>query len=245
MEALVRRVVPEEIDNVDEMMPQFKGREEELVETLRTMQERAVAQKARVQGQKAAKREARNTVQQGGVELPVPGPTAESGEGLSAAEAAGVAAGAAAALGVAAGIAAGAKKKKKEDEELRDLSDIASGGGDAPILVHEDASKSESGSASGASSGKRRTALELAIEAGDWEAVGEAAAMMSDTSVTTASTTEVQALAEGESYDEEDVDVRRMRKAGVNSDRAAELDAMIDEGNWTGVVAAAKSIQQG
>ena len=49
------------------------------------------------------------------------------------------------------------------------MSDIASGGGDAPILVHEDASRSESGSASGASSGKRRTALELAIEAGDWE----------------------------------------------------------------------------
>ena len=115
VEALVRRVVPEEIDNVDEMMLQFKGREEELVETLRTMQERAVAQKARVQGQKAAKREARNIVQQGGVELPVPGATAASGEGLSAAEAAGVAAGAAAALGVAAGIAAGAKKKKEEE----------------------------------------------------------------------------------------------------------------------------------
>ena len=40
VENLVRRVVPEEIDNVDEMMLQFKGREEELVETLRTMQQR-------------------------------------------------------------------------------------------------------------------------------------------------------------------------------------------------------------
>ena len=239
VEALVRRVVPEEIDNVDEMMLQFKGREEELVETLRTMQERAIAQKARVQGQKAAKREARNTVQQGGVELPKPGATA-GGDGLDPAAAAGVAAGAAAAVGVAAGIAAGAKKKdqgKGDEEEHGDLSDISSA--EAAILVHEDASKSESGSASAASSGKRRTALELAIEAGDWEAVGEAAAMMSDTSVTTASTTEVQALAEGKSYDEEDEDVRRMRKAGVNADRAAELDAMIDAGNWTGVVAAA------
>jgi len=234
VEALVRRVVPEEIDNVDEMMLQFKGREEELVETLRTMQERAVAQKARVQGQKAAKREARNTVQQGGVELPVPGAAAATEEGLSPAEAAGVAAGAAAALGVAAGIAAGAKKR---EEDQHDLSDISSG--EAPVLIHEDTSKSDTGSASAASSGKRRTALEMAIEAGDWEAVGEAAAMMSDTSVTTASTTEVQALAEGVSYDDEDSDVRRMRKAGVNSDRAAELDAMIDEGNWTGVVAAA------
>jgi hypothetical protein len=39
VEALVRCVVPEEIDNVDEMMNQFKGCEEELVETLRTRQE--------------------------------------------------------------------------------------------------------------------------------------------------------------------------------------------------------------
>ena len=37
--------VPEEKDNVDEMMMQFRGREEELVETLRSMQERQVAQK--------------------------------------------------------------------------------------------------------------------------------------------------------------------------------------------------------
>jgi hypothetical protein len=238
VESLVRRVVPEEIDNVDEMMLQFKGREEELVESLRTMEERAVAQKARAQGHKAAKREARNTIEQGGVELPVPGATPASDEGLSATEAAGVAAGIAAALDVAAGIAAGPKTKKDEDD--RDLLDIASGGGDdAPILIHEDASKSESASTSGASSSGRRTALELAIEAGDWEAVGQAAAKLSTTPVTTVETVKVQALAESVSYDEEDEDVRRMRKAGVNANRAAELDAMIDEGNWAGVVAAA------
>jgi hypothetical protein len=106
-----------------------------------------------------------------------------------------------------------------------------------PLLIHEDASTPSESVSSG--SGKRRTALELAIEAGDWEAVGEAAAMMSDTSVTTASSGEARALAEGHSYDEEDSDVARMRKAGVNADRAAELDNMIDQGDWTGVVAAA------
>jgi hypothetical protein len=66
-----------------------------------------VTQKARVQGQKAAKREARNAVQQGGVELPVPGATAGAEEGLSSAEAASVA------TGAGAGIAAGKKKEKK------------------------------------------------------------------------------------------------------------------------------------
>ena len=115
-------------------------------------------------------------------------------------------------LGVAAVVAAGTKKKKEEED--RDLSDIASGGGDGPILVHEDASTSESENAPGTSSGKRRTALELAIQAGDWEAVGEAAAMMSDTSVPTVSTTEAHTLPEGVSHDEEDEDVRRMRKVG-------------------------------
>ena len=59
VEALVRRVVPEEADNVDEMLNQFKGREEELVETLRRMQERAIASRARLAVQKSVKLEAR------------------------------------------------------------------------------------------------------------------------------------------------------------------------------------------
>jgi hypothetical protein len=59
IEALVKRVVPEEKDNIDEMLSQFKGREEELVETLRRMQERAIASRARLAVQKSAKLEAR------------------------------------------------------------------------------------------------------------------------------------------------------------------------------------------
>ena len=47
VEALVRRVVPDEIDNVDDIMVQFSGREEELIETLRSMQEKSIAQRAR------------------------------------------------------------------------------------------------------------------------------------------------------------------------------------------------------
>jgi len=63
VEALVTAVVPEEADNVDEMMTQFRGREEELVETLRSMQERQVAQKARKESQKQAKRQAKEYIQ--------------------------------------------------------------------------------------------------------------------------------------------------------------------------------------
>ena len=43
VEALARRVVPDEIDNVDERMKQFKGREDKMIETLRTMQEKSIA----------------------------------------------------------------------------------------------------------------------------------------------------------------------------------------------------------
>jgi hypothetical protein len=47
---------------VDEMMQQFKGREDELLETLRTMQERQVAHKARTTTNKQVKLEAKQAV---------------------------------------------------------------------------------------------------------------------------------------------------------------------------------------
>jgi hypothetical protein len=179
VEALVRRVVPEEIDNVDEMMNQFKGREEELVETLRTMQERAVAQKARQAGQRAAKVEARRSVQRG----VVPG---TSGAESSASSAAG--------------------------------TDTTDGS-----LV--------------------RTALEHAIEAGDWDAVGQAAAVMSDAS--TASTGEIDRFANANiSQSTDGTPGSRKPFQGVNASRAVELDAMIDQGDWSGVVAAANRFSQ-
>jgi hypothetical protein len=40
VEELVQRVVPEEMEHVDELMLRFRGREDELLKPLRTMQER-------------------------------------------------------------------------------------------------------------------------------------------------------------------------------------------------------------
>jgi len=57
---MVQDIVPDEVDNVDEMMNQFKGKEEELLETLRTMKERNVAKKARLESQKIARRNTRS-----------------------------------------------------------------------------------------------------------------------------------------------------------------------------------------
>eukprot|EP00815_Leptocylindrus_aporus_P003836 CAMPEP_0116057606 /NCGR_PEP_ID=MMETSP0322-20121206/4710_1 /TAXON_ID=163516 /ORGANISM="Leptocylindrus danicus var. apora, Strain B651" /LENGTH=813 /DNA_ID=CAMNT_0003541647 /DNA_START=648 /DNA_END=3089 /DNA_ORIENTATION=+ len=61
VERLVRKVVPDESENIDEMMRQFEGREEELLETLRSMQEKAIAQRQRLAMQKNAKRQATQT----------------------------------------------------------------------------------------------------------------------------------------------------------------------------------------
>jgi hypothetical protein len=61
VEALVRRVVPDEIDNIDDIMVQFSGREQELIETLRAMQEKSIAQRARAAVQRSAKKEASRT----------------------------------------------------------------------------------------------------------------------------------------------------------------------------------------
>jgi hypothetical protein len=43
VEELLRQVIPEEAEHVEEMMLQFQGYEDELLETLQTMQERQLA----------------------------------------------------------------------------------------------------------------------------------------------------------------------------------------------------------
>ena len=56
---LVRDVAPDEERNVDEMIRQFKSREEELLETLLGMKEKIIARKARIESQMIAKRDAK------------------------------------------------------------------------------------------------------------------------------------------------------------------------------------------
>lgn len=60
VEALVRLVLPDEVEKVDAMMEQFKGREAELVSTLQTMQERSATQRARAAVHKSKNRPQRD-----------------------------------------------------------------------------------------------------------------------------------------------------------------------------------------
>ena len=57
---MVQEVVPDEVQNIDEMMIQFKGREEDLLEALQTMKERNAVRKARLESQKIARRNTRS-----------------------------------------------------------------------------------------------------------------------------------------------------------------------------------------
>eukprot|EP00592_Proboscia_alata_P025303 CAMPEP_0194443670 /NCGR_PEP_ID=MMETSP0176-20130528/126840_1 /TAXON_ID=216777 /ORGANISM="Proboscia alata, Strain PI-D3" /LENGTH=1640 /DNA_ID=CAMNT_0039269957 /DNA_START=510 /DNA_END=5432 /DNA_ORIENTATION=- len=291
VERLVKRVVPDEIHNVDEMMHQFRGREEELVETLRTMQERSIAQRERAAIHRSAKREAR----QGSKQLPptvARTPTAARSFSSRDAGRAGsksfmdedtidpflsmrdttkqqpkFSEDPNSATNLGRSVSAGSTKPPDQGglanlfgffggnkvpsfsnvgstKDLNATSTPPENNNTSALAKYVDESKKSNSS---------RTALEMAIECGDWEAVGEAAAMMSDASLTSGST------GGGDSHDGTSRSSRSFGSAGRSGGgggngnkggggtkggersnmKASELDKMIDEGNWTGVVAAA------
>ena len=205
VEDLVQRVVPEEIQNVDEMMLQFRGREDELVETLRTMQERAVAQKARSNLHRVAKQQAKDRKKidaQNSI-------TVKSSKSIGTGQVSAAIA-TSKSLGTG-GIENKSSRKKDKTEKSEDKSPTKSKG--------------------------NQTALEAAIEAGDWDAVGEEAALLTDSnSLTSADTDEINKFADGVSTDGSSV-------TGSNNlaDVADELEELIEAGDWTGVVQAASS----
>jgi len=206
--------VPEEIQNVDEMMLQFRGREDELVETLRTMQERAVAQKARNSSQRAAKQQAKlsSTPQKTLSEVTI---TAKSSKSIG--------------IGQLAGSKAAATKAAAKSLGTGEIQSTSKKKNDAKVKTEDNSEKLKSK--------QNHTALEAAIEAGDWEAVGEEAALLTDSnSLTSADTDEINKFADGVSTDGSSV-------AGSKdlADVADELEELIEAGDWTGVVQAASS----
>lgn len=234
VEALVRRVVPEEIDNVDEMMNQFKGREEELVETLRTMQERAIAQKARSAGHKTAKLEARKNVKRGVVPGAPPPPATvrqasppniepqPSPEEVPA-------------IPIIAPVSP-VLSEAAEAEQPTNVPHSFSGG------TFSDGNES---STLGSLQETRRS-LDRAIDEGDWEAVGQAAAFLSDGSEGTneAAGGQFELAANSNLSSTSGFSRTRQTKDDETAVRAAELDEMIEKGDWSGVVAAANRFSQ-
>jgi len=212
VERLVRRVVPDEIDNIDEMMLQFEGREPELVETLRTMQERSVAQRARAAVQKTAKLEAKTKAA-----------LSNRSDGSASSSS----------LSHYGGSASNSSVSDYQDDSY------STGGEDSSSLT--DSSVSDLGSSLMTSeesrSGSRKTtqsSLELAIEKGDWRAVGEAAAMMG--SGDGGDSLIIQDDSGSSSFNSS---IEESSKA----ERVNRLDKLIAKGDWAGIVAAAGTYQ--
>eukprot|EP00934_Nitzschia_sp_Nitz4_P003763 Nitzschia sp. Nitz4//scaffold95_size97785//55561//58838//NITZ4_004671-RA/size97785-augustus-gene-0.108-mRNA-1//-1//CDS//3329560484//3753//frame0 len=198
VEELVRRVVPEEIQNVDEMMMQFQGREDELIETLRTMEERAVAQKARLGAQKQAKVQAKlKTSEERAADASVLSAKAAAAKTLVESE-----------------------PMETEAKEIPPTEETAK----RTLPTPEETKPKKMSRA------QRQTALEEAIEAGDWEAVGEAAAMLSDSSLASADTEELKKIGDSLATGNDEFD---------DDGGSEDLDRLIEKGDWTGVVHAA------
>ena len=268
--SLVERVVPEELDHVDEMMSQFRGREEELVETLRNMLEREIAQKARKSINRQVKMEAREMVRENRKKAEssddagnigdrtenqaVEGPLFISADGdddtaghiedelvpssdepSSPIEAL-----------IATTVQGNLKTRESESsgkpprDPNRSLEGIQVKSssllrGTLPPATDDDdeTPPAQATEIDAEEKERRREALFAAVESGDWEAVGEAAAILSDTDDSRFTGTFESSRSGSSSASSKD-----------RAARAQQLTALIDAGDWTGVVAHASRFNE-
>lgn len=268
VEALVRQVVPDEINNIDEMMNQFKGREEELVETLRTMQERTIAKRERAARNKSAKLVAKREVRQKRKMQAAKAVGAQNTrEGLPpnglpprAVGAAAGAAGAAIAVTVLREETPIARLRNRTPSpanlsstsefsepnfkhEVQSPQSVDSSSDWVPI-VKPNKGDSKGAVVSGdivhvAKKKAVRESMEKAIESGNWEAVGNAAALMADSNSTiSAGTVELH------EPDSSGYGSGSTGNASVDKKTGSQLDDLIKAGDWTGVVLAAKEVSK-
>lgn len=244
VEALVEKVVPEEKDNIDEMMLQFRGREEELVETLRTMQEREVAQKARVEGQKRAKRDARQTAEQRKLEstaMATAGDTAiddnwiEEIDNTPAEPDVHL-------IDTSAADAPMSLDDEEADEMIEDDDDlpraaipaaVAAAGVGAAVVASTSSNRTVAPPPTDPEPAPKEVppqnmedlqeALKRAIDAEDWEKVAETAAGLSGKF----------------NYDSEDDDDTEHDASTKSTDKSQRINELVDKGDWDGVVAVA------
>jgi len=242
VETLVRRLVPDEIDNIDEMMLQFRGREDELVEALRTMQERNIAKRARAAQNRVVKMEVKKNIKNKRQGLPPSGPRSVLLDRQGKVDKVGV-------IGTAGTRSEITPMSRvgnsvplvlpplPESEIIRDYNDVQS----LTSLVSTASGNKSCRSMSSTS----RAALEIAIEKGDWDAVGEAAAKMNDGSESSVATSDF-----GESVGESTMSSSMLSKdssgeysrstySGSKGGRIDDLEKLIDKGDWSAVVAVA------
>jgi len=245
VEALVRRVVPDEIDNVDDIMVQFSGREEELIETLRAMQEKSIAQRARAAVQRSAKKEAGRTgrdtmhdessedlgqsmTTDGGQSMTTDGGQSATTDGQTR---------------------SGSERGDSTTEQFTEADDYSTSSGSSGNGTMSSYSSGLSDSRSGVTGSeysesqygesqfsgstgviggdgivRASPGISDAIDASDWHAVGAAAKHLGGDGVLSSQPS----------------GTTRMSK-----DTRDGLDGLIDEGNWTGIIDAASNMTSG
>jgi len=286
VEALVRRVVPDEMDNVDDIMVQFSGREEELIETLRSMQEKSIAQRARAAVQRSAKPDLRDVSKrrdddsedlgqseasftEGGDTYTDGGDQSMTTDGMPSSK--GSYASGSSSLGNSGSpddsrsirdsitneytggeddeystsyTRSEYESRSDRSSDSTSVSSYTSGSGDSS--ASEDSSPSilsELGdsigiisvgkTAQGDDIVKASPGLGEAIDASDWQAVGEAA-------------TQLRGGTDGyQSQESSKPHSMQSVMTGMSTDTNDELDGMIDAGNWKGIIDAASNMSTG
>jgi len=220
VEALVRRVVPDEIDNIDGIMVQFSGREEELIETLRAMQEKSIAQRAMAAVQRSAKKEAKTTLRPADDESSDPSTVKD-------------------ALSFASNNDKSDTQRKEYADNDDDSYNSSSSDSRSVSSFYSGSSSGSESSRSSRSSGSSRSSysdddetgagysqseyseevmmkdksnIKTAVGSNDWQAVGTTAAKMRG----------------GDSYNS--------GYSGSSREDQAYMEKMIDKGNWSGII---------
>lgn len=222
VEELVKRVVPEEIENVDEMMSQFAGREEELIETLRSMQERQIAGRARRATNETLKRDIQEKVFQ------TPSPNTEPTPPQ--------------ANSFFANLFGGSNRNLQQEEKpaaLTPARDMAS-----PVSAVSSALPSTPGN-DDAGPSISHSPLDNAIRAGEWDKVVLAASNLQDADgQQEGGSNTVFSGTTGSILSATYASAKTNSSGTMTGGRAAELDRLIEQGDWNGIIETANKYKE-
>jgi len=231
VEALVRRVVPDELSNVDDILIQFSGREQELIETLRAMQEKSIAQRARAAVQRSAKMEAGSTGRSGCDSI-----GDESSESISSTGKSG-------------------RDMMDDDESIEDIQtsdrtpSVARGGGSVATQdpsehsAYTDSENDEYSSSSGSRGGYTTTSSRSRVTYSEYSD-GQTYSTSKISYDTSLASTGLSDAIDAADWHAVGANAEQLRGDGVSPQPSGSngVDDMIDEGNWSGVIEAASSM---
>lgn len=224
VEALVRRVVPDELSNVDDILIQFSGREQELIETLRAMQEKSIAQRARAAVQRSAKMEAGSTGRSGHDSI-----GDESSEGISSAGKSG-------------------RDMMDDDEsiegiETSDRTPSVATKDPSEHSAYADSENDEYSSSSGSRGGRTTTSSRSGVTDSEYSD-GQTYSTSKVSYDTSLASTGLSDAIDATDWRAVGANAEKLRGDGVSPQpsRSNGVDEMIDEGNWSGIIEAASNM---